>query len=148
MGKVPAALGAVVVLILALRFMGKKVLPGAGASRGSGAMQLVARTAVGPKHQVMLIQVGRRLVMVGSAGGEMSRLCEITDADEVAELLATTKGSSAGASFKAMIGGAGRAYERDEQKDEADESAGNGGSSELAGLMDRVRQMSEKFQGT
>ncbi len=151
--KVPAALGAVILLIFVLRWAGKGMLPGGAANKGSQAIQLVARTAIGPKHQVMLIHVGRRLVVIGAAGGgEISSLSEITEPDEVAEVLAQIKaGSGIVKNFKAVFGKAGSAYDNQSSvaSDEPDpEAAPPKGGPELAGLMDRVRRMAEKFQGT
>ena len=51
------------------------------------AVQLLSRTVLSPKQHVMLLRVGRRLVVIGDSGGQMSALSEITDPDEVAALV-------------------------------------------------------------
>ena len=54
----------------------------------TGVLRVVGRTSLGPKHQVVLVQLGRRLVAVGVSGDRLATLCEITDPDEVAMLVA------------------------------------------------------------
>lgn len=81
------SLGLVVAVILALRWGGVRVFGGAGAVKTSQVMQVVSRSIISPKQQLILVQVGRRLVMVGNSGAQLTPLAEITDADEVAELL-------------------------------------------------------------
>ena len=49
-----------------------------------------------PKQQVLLLQVGRRVVVIGDGGGAgMRPLCEITDPDEVAALVGDLKSADA-----------------------------------------------------
>ncbi len=61
----------------------------------------------------MLVQVGRRLVMVGNSGTEMSALCQIKDPDEVAEVLTQVREekNTGAKSFGSLFGRAGKAYD-------------------------------------
>ena len=59
-------------------------------SAGSNALRVVARTSVTSKHHLALIQLGRRFVLVSVSGDRMSRVCEVTEAQEVAEVAAQT----------------------------------------------------------
>ncbi len=54
----------------------------------NGIVRVVGRTPLTPKHHVALVQLGRRYVAVGVSGDRIERLCEIDDAEEVAELAA------------------------------------------------------------
>ncbi len=56
----------------------------------SGVLRTAARVGVGPKQQIVLVQLGRRYVLVGVCGDGMRVLSEIDDPDEVAELAART----------------------------------------------------------
>src|SRR5262249_14751713 len=49
--------------------------------------RVLARTPVTPKQQVLLVQVGKRVLVVADNGTQMSRLSEIVEADEVAALI-------------------------------------------------------------
>ena len=53
-----------------------------------GAVRVVGRTSLTPKHHVALIQLGRRFLAVGMSGDRMATLCEVRDPAEVAELAA------------------------------------------------------------
>jgi len=91
------ALALVVALIFLARYLLKR-FGGAGRSPGRNeAIEVVARTAVAPRQQLMLVRLGERLVLVGTAGGGFSALCEITDPQEVAKLLKTAAESRQGA---------------------------------------------------
>jgi flagellar protein FliO/FliZ len=80
------ALALVVVLIVAARFMLKRFGPVSGA-RGAGVLDVLARTSVSPRHQLLLVRVGRRIVLVAQAPTSMTALSEITDPDEAASLI-------------------------------------------------------------
>jgi flagellar protein FliO/FliZ len=150
LGKVPLALGGVIVLILVMRWIGKGILPGSKNARSSRVVQVLVRSAVGPKQQLMLVQVGRRLVLVGAGGAEMNPLCQIDDPDEVAELLGQIRGErgAVAKNFGALFGRAGNAYdetpEESEQPEESPEESDR--RPELDGLMERVKRISNQFQ--
>jgi flagellar protein FliO/FliZ len=87
-----AALALVVVLIVAARFMLKRFGPVTGQQRRD-MLDVLARTAVSPRHQLLLVRLGRRVVLVGQAPTSLTTLSEITDADEVASIIeAATSG--------------------------------------------------------
>ena len=84
--RIGGSLAAVVALIVVAGFAYRRVAGGAGGGGGS-VVRLVGRSVLTPKHQVMVLQVGRRLVVVGDAGHGMQPLCEVTDPEEVTEVL-------------------------------------------------------------
>lgn len=154
--RIPCALGAVVLLILGLRSAGKR-LSGAGANKGgSRGVQVLSRSVVAPRQQMLVVRFGRRLLLVGSSGAEMTPLCQLDDPDEVAEVLAQLKSDRGVApkSFLATFRGADSAYEADESpaatpspaatntEDAAEPQSGE----DVSGLMARIRRMSEQFQ--
>jgi flagellar protein FliO/FliZ len=110
------SLGVVVAVILALRWGGVKLFNGSSAIKGSRAMQVVSRSIISPKQQLMLVQVGRRLVVVGNSGTHLATLAEITDADEVAELLGQVqrdKSETIGKTFGTLMRRAGMDFARE-----------------------------------
>ena len=154
--RIPIALGAVILLILGLRWVGKR-LTGAGSGKGNErGVKVLSRSVLAPRQQMLVVQFGRRLLLVGSSGAEMTPLCQLDDPDEVAEVLAQLKSDGGGAarSFLAAIRGADSAYDQAEETPAAPQpSAPAEGALEeppsredLSGLMARVRRISEQFQ--
>ena len=149
--RVSISLAGVVVLIFAMRALGKKMIPGAVGSQSSRAVRVLVRSSVSARQQLLLVQVGRRLVLVGSGGAEMNPLCQIDDPDEVAEVLVQLredKGPVA-RNFRSLFGKAEKAYEAtDESSVESDEPRNVAAPvpEGLTGLTERVRRISEKFQ--
>ena len=93
--RVALALGAVIGLIFFLRWGSRKFLALPAAASSSGVMQVVARSTLAPRQQLLLVRIGQRLLVVGDSGGRLSPLGQITDADEVATLVGQVKASSA-----------------------------------------------------
>lgn len=85
--RVVVALAVVIGLIALLRWVGRRVFGVAGPGRSTRAVQVLSRSPLSPKQNLVLIRVGRRLLVVADGGGAMNTLSEITDPDEVAALL-------------------------------------------------------------
>ena len=105
------ALAVVIALILLLRWGGRRMFGLPGGGRASHAVQVLSRSALTPRQQVVLLKVGRRVLVVADNGSQMNSLCQITDPDEVAGLvgqLRTEKGNAAGAGAGAFGGLFGR----------------------------------------
>lgn len=81
----------VLTLVAALFLLVRRWAPGAKIG-DSGVMRVAARIPLGTRQQLALVQVGRRLILTGIAGDAISSLGEISDPDEVAELLARCGG--------------------------------------------------------
>jgi flagellar protein FliO/FliZ len=156
--QVAVGLAIVIGAILALRVFGKRVLSFPGANRLSQAVRVVMRTPVGPRQQLMLVQVGKRLVLVGNSGTQMSALCEIGDPDEVAALLGQAgaeKSDSRAAAFAGVFKREERKFDHPAEEDEQElprEADGLGldpdggvGREEIGELLERVRGMSKQF---
>jgi flagellar biogenesis protein FliO len=158
--RVLAALGIVIALILVLRWFGKYVFPTAQSRGSNRAVEVLSRSPLSPKQQIMLIRVGRRLVVVGDSGAQMNPLCEISDPDEVAALvgqLRDEKTSPTTRAFGAMFGKSRGQFDRsaedlpaEEQPaplTEADEDQPvTSAREELNGLRDRVRMLAQQFK--
>ena len=147
--RVALALGFVLLVILALKLLAKKFLP-ASMSAGPGAVRLVSRTPLGPRQQVLLLHVGKRVVVVGDSAGRMSPLAEISDPDEVALLLGKRAPSAdeedqvavEPSPFTEMFARRRAPYEEATRAD----AAVDGASQELGGLADRVRGLTAQFR--
>lgn len=100
--RVGAALLGVVMLLLAMRYMLRRMGGGFSAKRPSGVVQIHARYPVSRGQQIVILQVGNRFIVAHQGGGDMRTLSEITDSDEVARLKQTLAGhgASSGGDFQ------------------------------------------------
>jgi flagellar biogenesis protein FliO len=87
------ALAVVLVVIFFLRAVGQKFFPNITMSRASSAVRVLSRNPIAHKQQVILVQVGRRILVLADNGSAMNPLSEITDPDEVAQLIGQISGS-------------------------------------------------------
>ncbi len=160
--RVAVSLAIVIVLILMLRWASKRMFGRTVLGRSSRAVHVLSRTVISPKQQLLVVQVGRRLVVIGDSGQQMSPLCEITDPEEIAALVGQIqeeKRDTVSNTFGALFGRAGSHFEKEvEPRQPVD--AGNAGGApdlssqekdtrdELNGLMDKVRVISRDFRRT
>ncbi|MGB7158585.1 MAG: flagellar biosynthetic protein FliO [Tepidisphaeraceae bacterium] len=160
--RVAISLSIVIALILVLRWVSKRMFGRTILGRSSRAIQVLSRNVISPKQQLLVVQVGRRLVVVGDSGQQMNPLCEITDPDEMAALIGQIqeeKRESMSNAFGSLFGRAGSDFGKDAQPqrsvdatDDEDDSEGPSDvretREELNGLMDKVRLMSRQFRRT
>ncbi len=158
MTRVVLSLGTVLGLIFAVRWAGKRFFGLQSPSGGSGAIQVLSRSVMSPRQQVLLIRVGRRILVVASSGVQMNTLCQISDPDEVAALLGRSEVVSDGsAAFTSAFSRANEAF--DPEEDVPDDSTAPDGDAgpdgpvaetraELGGLMDKVKTLSRAFRRT
>ena len=97
--QVGGGLAGVLLLIWVLRTLIRKS-SGSGAARGllarvrapEGVASIMARYPVARGEHVVLLEVGRRILVVHQASGSMTTLSELTDRDEVADIRARITG--------------------------------------------------------
>ncbi len=145
------SLGAVLGLIFAAKYAGQRLM-GLQPHAGAGAINVLARQTLAPRQQLMLVQVGRRVVLVANAGSQMNTLTEISDPDEIAEIVAQTakRRLSAATSFGSMFGKAADAYEAPPEESQAPQAADDAPAgaelsaarNELSNLLQKVRLVS------
>ncbi len=81
------ALAIVLAIMGGLYYLLRRCVPSMRAV-DSGIVRVVGRSSLTPKHQVVLVQLGRRFLAVGISGDRMTTLSQISDPGEVAELAA------------------------------------------------------------
>jgi flagellar biogenesis protein FliO len=157
--RVLGALAIVIGLIFVLRWIGRSIFPAVSGKGASRAIEVLSRSPLSPKQQVVLLRVGRRLVVVGDTGGQMNALCEISDPDEVAALVGQIRDEKS----TAMMGGAfGTMFRRSRKgfedadvstepatsdlQDDEEIAPVTSARQELSGLRERVRLLSEQFK--
>src|SRR5512133_2774051 len=84
--RVAGALTGVLALIFVLKWSARFFVP-TNSSRNAGAIAVLSRHAIGPRQQLLLIQLGKRVLLVANGGAQMNTLCEINNEEEVSELL-------------------------------------------------------------
>lgn len=155
MWKMALSLAIVLSLIFILRWVSSYLMGNRGIVRGPEVIQIVSRKIVAPKQQMMLVQVGRRVVLVGNSGGQMNALAEIDDPEEIAELLGraqTERPESITRAFGSLFKRAEEKYETapetglPPEESPRDDATLEETRSELSGLMDRVKEMSKQYR--
>jgi flagellar protein FliO/FliZ len=116
------SLSGVIALIFLLKGISRHIMGGTSRFRsGNQAVQVLGRCFIAPRQQVLLLQVGRRIVVVGDSGGQLQALAQITESDEVAELIGRVKTQSAplikGNPFGALFGRAKESFDSPETEE-------------------------------
>ena len=96
------ALAVVVGLIFAIRWALRRWGAPGAAVRG-GPVDILARRSLSAKHQLYLVRMGGRLLLLGGSGESLTTLAEVTDADEIARLVESVERSKAEA-LTAILG--------------------------------------------
>jgi flagellar biogenesis protein FliO len=95
------------VFVIALMFGGLLLLKRCGRrSRllgGADAIKVLARRGLGQRQEVLLIEAGPRVFLVGSTREQLSTLGEFSNPDEVSALLSGLPGDSSRASFRQAL---------------------------------------------
>lgn len=79
------SLAGVIALIVVLGWFCRRLF--ARQHADGAAIALVSRTLLTPKHQVLIVRVGRRLLVVGDSGHGMNLLCSVTETEEIESIL-------------------------------------------------------------
>lgn len=134
-----SSLGAMVVvlgLIAALYLVMRRWSPSLKTS-GSGIVQVLGRTVLGPRQSLVLVQLGQRLVLVGVSADRMERICEVADAGEVSTLLA--EGRHVRGHFSTWLDRESAEFARSGVQDSTDGEARGESSKNLTQLLRKLR---------
>jgi len=91
-----AALAVVILAVFGARAVLRRWSGSSGTVGGAPGVEVLARVGVGPRQQVLLLRLAQRVLVVGQTPAELSRLAEIADAQEVADILAAVQRSRPG----------------------------------------------------
>lgn len=86
LGRLAMSLAIVLGLIVVCAWVYRRLSGQASVPAATSVVRVLGRTALAPKQQILLIQVGRRVIVVGESNGQFAPLSEITDEDEIASL--------------------------------------------------------------
>lgn len=163
--RVPLALVFVVGLILGMKWLLNRGGVGKASQAGAAAVTVISRTALPPKQQVLLLKVGRRVLVTWSNGAEMGLLSEVTDPQEVSELIGRIqehRADSISQSFASLFSrqekGFGDLPENESFTGEGGSgsegtngaggaSGGEKGGPDVTGLRQQIQNLRQRFQG-
>lgn len=80
---------AALALVAGLIFLAGRLLRRAGrggAVAGNEVFEILARKSIGPKQQLLLVRIGKRILVVGSSAAGLNALSEFNDEREIAAL--------------------------------------------------------------
>lgn len=116
------ALGVVIGLVLLARW-GYRKLGGRMVTRSSPVVEVLSRTMVAPRSHVLLLRVGPRVLVVSDSSAGARTLAEVTDPEEVADLLGTLqseKSDSPSGNFGRLLGRMNASLEEDASEEGSD----------------------------
>jgi flagellar protein FliO/FliZ len=153
------ALALVLLLILLARWLLTHFFAASRAPATSRAVRVLGRTSLAPRQQVLLLQVGRRVVVVGESNGNLATLAQLEDPDEVAQLIGQLQEEqiARAASFGGMFGRVQKKFEEDhaargtsDSSEREDDAAAAPDAqqmkSELSGLVEKVRSIRSQLR--
>ena len=101
-----ASLGVVVGLFLVLAMMVRRGMPKGSTNLPSGVIEVLGRTPLAGRHQLHLIRLGHKLVLVSASQGGVETIAEVTDpleVDRLTGLCYQTHPNGATASFRQVF---------------------------------------------
>ncbi|QQE11202.1 flagellar biosynthetic protein FliO [Planctomycetota bacterium] len=144
------ALGIVISLMFFLKWLYSK-LTGQVSVNSASVVQVLARTSIAPRNHILVLRIGSRILICSDSSNGTRTLSEITDPEEVAEMLAHTsaaKDNSLSKSFNNMLGRYGADYDKqgrhpDEGLDTVEFQSDSARES-VSKLLSKVRDMAGK----
>ncbi len=135
------ALFIVLAVICGAYFAIRKWVPTMKSADGN-IIKVLSRTSLSPKHQAVLVKVGKRMLLVGMTAENMTTLTELTDDDELGDALVLSGDArrDSRVQFETMLG---QEQERftDEEVDEDSPQPLKGRREPLSKLLQRLRQL-------
>lgn len=140
------ALGVVVMLIFGLRIVIRRMTGVAGAGAAGGMVDVLARTSIGPRTQVLFLKINDRVIVAGQTPAGINTLAQIDQPEEVAAVLAQVnrqKNNSVSQGFSRLLSSFDRGGEPDDlaQAQPDDGDAVDRARSQVAGALDRLRRL-------
>lgn len=155
MTRVLTSLAVVLGVIFAMKYAGKRFLGLPSSGSGGGAIQVLARTMLGPKQQLVLVRLGGRVLLLSHGGNQVNTLTQIDDPEEVARIMGQLS-RKPGPSFTSFFGRAHETYEEPQVEDQPEQELAEGMQApaepelastrdEIGGLMEKVRSLSRAY---
>lgn len=127
------ALGIVIALIFVLRWFLRRMSGTASVTGGAGLVEVLARTPIGHKTQILFLRVNERVIVAGQTPAGMNTLAEFDHPDDIAMMLQKVEASrptSITQSFSSLLG----------QLDSNEDGRRDAGLDDSEHLIDRTRE--------
>lgn len=135
---------AVLALIAGIVFFLKKYMPVRRMLAGSQVLQIVARTHVSAKQQLMLVKLGRKMVLIGVSPERIQTVATVDDPDQVALLMGDIASQSPRSMSRAFVESMEDESEAYIELPVSDPTSATQG--QLHGLLHKVRTLSGKTE--
>ena len=158
MTRVIIALAAVIALIFLLKAGARRIFPATATHRGASAVKIIGRTTIAPRQHLLILQFGKRLLLVGDSAGRLNPLCEVSDPEEVTAVLTQARDQSISISrrFDSIFGRARKDFDQVEENPAAepfdpsteipaDNPTVGEAQKELADLHEKVREVARQI---
>lgn len=142
-----SALAVVIGLIYGMRFLLVKATGTKTATASSPVVEVLSRISVAPRQHVLLLRLGGRVLLVSDSGNNMRTLTELTDPDEVAQILqavTAAKPHSMTQNFTSMLGRFNT--QLDEHDDQGDEQGNDQGEVFVDRARDRLSVLRSRLK--
>ncbi len=144
-----SALVIVIALIFAVRMLLRRMSGQGGAGDSGGLVEVLARSTIAPKTQVLFLKVQQRILLVAQGPAGVQPLANIDDPQEIAQLLTAIdagKSNSITRGFRQLMSRMDRAYESPEETAGADQSEHSidRANEQVSGLLGRLRRMNSE----
>jgi len=142
-----AALGLVIALALALRWAWVKLTGHVPARASSPVLEVLSRTTIAPRNQVVLLRLGGRILVVGDSPAGLRTLANVDDPEEVASLLTAitaAQPTSMSQGFSQLMHRFNNEYERPEEELDGRDAEGprlDRARYSVSGLLSRLRHV-------
>ncbi len=139
------ALGVVIGLILLLRAAWSRLTGQVVATGHSPVVEVLSRTTIAPRNQLLLIRLGQRILVVGDSPAGLRTLAHVDDPEEIASLLtaiSAAKPNSISQNFSQLLNRFNGEYESDALDVEGGDAAEHRidrARNSLSGLLARIR---------
>lgn len=147
------ALALVIGLIVLLRTVLQRLFGPTGKSLGGRIVEVLARSTIGPKTQVLFLRINQRVVVVGQTPAGLNSLTTLDDPEDVAWLLAQVEAArprSISTGFRQLLA----RFDKDYQPEAPSEGAGDASEQfvdrtrdRLSGLITRMKSMKDRSGG-
>jgi flagellar biogenesis protein FliO len=161
--RVALALGGVIAIIFTLRWGARKYLGVAAATGAGKIVRVLGRATIGPRQQIVMLQIGKRVIIAADNAGQLSTLSQVTEADEVASLLGQfeeTNNAAPPGLFSKWFKHAEADFEAPDPEDQlalagapkmsasqpTQDSSLQSARGEIASLMDKAREMARQIR--
>lgn len=138
------ALGIVLGLIFALRYLLQRITGMRSAPMTGRLVEVLARSPIAPRTHLLFLRIHQRIVVACQSPAGLQTLTELTDPNEIAAVLSQVEAGRANSitgSFRQILGRQDDPYEAVDSAESEAETSVDRTRNELSGLLARIRHL-------